>query len=131
MPVTALDHVTIVTKDLDASRAFYIGLLGLEEVAWRPDFPFDGAWLKVGPNAVVHLMATNRDIGDGNTQPFDHFALKVENINDTRHVLDEAGLSYREANPASHIHQIFVDDPDGVTVELSFNTDQERAEGWV
>jgi catechol 2,3-dioxygenase-like lactoylglutathione lyase family enzyme len=131
MPATALDHVTVVTKDLDASRAFYIGLLGLEEVAWRPDFPFPGAWLKVGPNAVVHLVVAERDMGDGNTQPFDHFALKAENINDMRSVLDGAGLSYREADPASHIHQIFVDDPDGVSVELNFNTDQERAEGWV
>lgn len=43
MPATALDHVTIVTKDLQASRDFYIGLLGLEEAAWRPNFDFDGA----------------------------------------------------------------------------------------
>jgi catechol 2,3-dioxygenase-like lactoylglutathione lyase family enzyme len=131
MPATALDHVTINTQDIAASRAFYIGLLGLEEVAWRPDFPFDGAWLKVGPNAVVHLVVMDRDAGDANTLPFDHFALKAENIKDTRRVLEGAGLSYREADPAPQIHQIFVDDPDGVTVELNFNSDQERAEGWV
>lgn len=130
MSATALDHVTIVTKDLQASRDFYIGLLGLEEAAWRPDFGFDGAWLKLGLNAIVHLIGAPREPGDGNTQPFDHFALKAENLKAMRETLKAAGLALREQSPpATNMHQIFVDDPDGVTVELNFNTDYERAAG--
>ena len=130
MPATALDHVTIVTKDLQASRDFYIGLLGLEEAAWRPNFDFDGAWFKLGLNAIVHLVVADREAGGGNTQPFDHFALKAENVAATRAALSAAGLDYREQTPPkTNIFQIFVDDPDGVSVELNFNSDYDKATG--
>jgi catechol 2,3-dioxygenase-like lactoylglutathione lyase family enzyme len=119
-----------MTKDLQASRDFYIGLLGLEETAWRPNFPFDGAWLKIGLHAIVHLTVRDFDRGDENTQPFDHFALKAENIKAMRKSLEAAGVAYKEQNPPnSNIHQIFIHDPDGVAVELNFNTDYETAAG--
>ena len=37
--VQSLDHVTIVVKDLAATRRFYVDVLGMDEVA-RPNFSF-------------------------------------------------------------------------------------------
>jgi catechol 2,3-dioxygenase-like lactoylglutathione lyase family enzyme len=130
MTATALDHVTVVTKDLQASRDFYIGVLGLEEADFRPDFPFDGAWLKLGERAVVHLVVMDdRDRGDGNTQPFDHFALRAQNMQGMRKTLGHHGITWEEAAPPnSTIRQFFLFDPDGVQIELTFDaTAEERA----
>ena len=39
--VKSLDHVTIVVKDLKATRRFYVEALGMDEVP-RPNFSFSG-----------------------------------------------------------------------------------------
>ena len=130
MPATALDHVTVVTRDLQASRDFYIGVLGLEEADFRPDFPFDGAWLKLGERAVVHLVVEDRDAGDGNTQPFDHFALRARDMKGMRKTLGRHGIAFQEqAPPNTTIRQFFLHDPDGVQVELTFDATLEEQAG--
>jgi len=131
MPATALDHVTVVTKDLQASRDFYIGVLGLEEANFRPDFPFDGAWLTLGERAVVHLVVMDsRERGDGNTQPFDHFALRARNMKGMRKTLGRHRIAFDEAAPPnSTIRQFFLRDPDGVQVELTFDATAEEKAG--
>ena len=55
-----LNHFSIRTTDLEASRRFYADVLGLS-VGPRPPFPFPGLWMYRGPhddmaNAVVHLI---------------------------------------------------------------------------
>ena len=55
--VQHIDHVTIVVRDLNRSREFYVGLLGMEEVD-RPSFSFAGAWFKAGPPARVPKTRT-------------------------------------------------------------------------
>ena len=40
--VKSLDHVTIVVKDLERSRQFYVDGLGMTEVP-RPSFTFPGS----------------------------------------------------------------------------------------
>ena len=42
--VASLDHVNILTNDIDACRRFYIDILGFEE-GFRPDFGFPGLWI--------------------------------------------------------------------------------------
>jgi len=130
MPAIALDHVTIVTRDLAASRDFYIALLGLEEADFRPKFSFDGAWLKLGETAVVHLIAENRGRALGTTLPFDHFAMRARNLAAMRKALNLRGLEFREQIvPGGRLRQIFVSDPDGVQVELTFDVAAETAAG--
>ena len=46
--VRTLDHVTVVVGDLEASRTFYVDVLGMLEVP-RPAFSFDGLWFQSGP----------------------------------------------------------------------------------
>lgn len=52
MPVTALNHYLIVSKNLERSKKFYQEVLGLD-VAERPDFGFPGYWLKTGDRKSV------------------------------------------------------------------------------
>jgi catechol 2,3-dioxygenase-like lactoylglutathione lyase family enzyme len=50
MPLS-LNHCSICTADLEASRRLYVDALGLA-VGPRPDFPFPGRWLYAGDTAV-------------------------------------------------------------------------------
>ena len=45
--IVGIHHVAIQVADVAAARAFYVDVLGLEEIA-RPDFPVAGAWFKLG-----------------------------------------------------------------------------------
>ena len=48
-------HAGLIVSDLQKSRAFYEGLLGLKPNPARPNFDFDGVWYDIGQNQI-HLM---------------------------------------------------------------------------
>jgi glyoxylase I family protein len=50
-----LNHVNIVVKNVETSKRFYCGVLGMEDVPRHPSFSFPGAWLRSG-NAEIHLI---------------------------------------------------------------------------
>jgi uncharacterized protein YunC (DUF1805 family) len=52
--VKGLDHVTLVVADLERSKQFYCGLLGMECVE-RPGVNYPGLWFQAG-NTQVHLI---------------------------------------------------------------------------
>src|ERR1700740_128366 len=54
MPVTELNHYFVRANDLEATKAFYCEVLGLE-VMPRPSFPFPGYWLGVNGKIQVHM----------------------------------------------------------------------------
>ena len=43
MPIGKLDHYSIRTLDIEASRRFYTEVMGFE-VGFRPQFDFPGLW---------------------------------------------------------------------------------------
>ena len=57
-----LQHVGLVVSDLDRSRAFYSGALGVEEVPRPSSFRFDGAWFRFG-GTEIHLLAEAHSTG--------------------------------------------------------------------
>jgi catechol 2,3-dioxygenase-like lactoylglutathione lyase family enzyme len=121
MSVQRLDHVNIRTHDLEATRDFYVDVLGLRE-GDRPPFPFPGLWLYDDTVAVIHVIglsaADPRVAGSGT---IDHVAFRVAGLGAMRERIRRAGLPSREAIvPRSGEAQIFVDDPNGVTIELNF-----------
>ena len=120
MAVAAIDHYTILTADLEATRRFYCGLLGLTEGP-RPPFDFPGAWLYAGGQPVVHVIA-GREFSAASTGGVDHVAFKAEGDPDTLFKKLE-GEGYRVSSrivPRSKIRQLFCRDPSGVQVELNF-----------
>ena len=64
MALRTLDHCSIRTLNLEASRVFYVDVLGMRE-GDRPDFPFPGAWLYLEDRAVIHLVGVDPDDSRG------------------------------------------------------------------
>ena len=113
----AVDHVSFMADDLDASLAFYVDLLGCQPVP-RPDFGFRGAWLQLGA-AQVHLLErakpSSRD-GKGPSGFANHVAFSVPDYDETLDALRSRGLEVREGG--NGIRQMFVHDPAGNVIEL-------------
>ena len=68
---------------------------------------------------AVHQWADDaREPGSGR---LDHVAFRAVDLEATRHNLTAAGIPFREAVvPRDGTVQIFVHDPDGLTIELNF-----------
>lgn len=120
MPLTAFQHVNTRSRDVERTRAFY-ELLGLR-AGDRPPFASRGYWLYLGGQPVLHLV--QRPDGDAHhdgSGNVDHIAFQATDLEGTRRALTGAGLPFREAVvPRDNTVQIFVRDPDGLTVELNF-----------
>jgi len=128
MIISGLFHIAIKTNDLDATRAFYCDVLGLKDV-FRPDFGFPGAWLACplpGGQAIIHVYAGGPALGaDGHapsgTAAIDHLSLSCAGYHEFRERFIAAGLDYREfLVPGTTLWQLFVYDPSGVQLELTF-----------
>jgi glyoxylase I family protein len=119
IPLVKLHHVSFATKDLQASRAFFTGVLGLAEIE-RPGFTFPGAWYALG-DRQLHIIE-NRDSGGAETARLsrnDHLALEVADVNAVRETLRRHGVVYQEGgNRQLGMEQIFCQDPDGHVIEL-------------
>ncbi len=124
--VRSVDHVTLVVKDLDSSRAFYVGALGMQEVE-RPGFSFGGMWLQAGETQVHLILEHEHSSPAGNPLPEDrrrprapHFAFVVDDALAFIARLDALGLAV-ESGPTERpdgAMQVFLFDPDGHLVEL-------------
>jgi catechol 2,3-dioxygenase-like lactoylglutathione lyase family enzyme len=67
----------------------------------------------------VHLVG-GRNQGTMGTGNFDHVAFAATDLEATRARLTKSGIPFREtAVPGRPLHQIFVIDPAGVTIELN------------
>lgn len=118
--IVDLDHINIATDRLAETRAFYVEVLALTE-RWRPDFNFDGHWLYAGDRPVVHLI-TRPSAGVGcDVAALSHVAFAIGDIAAVKARLDGLGVSYREIGvPDAPIRQLFLNDPNGVTIELNY-----------
>ena len=144
----SLNHFSIRTVDLDACESFYCGLLGLVKGP-RPPFPFPGLWLYAGDtdeyaNAAVHIIGVDRSdpeglkkyLGDRDENSLagsgavDHVAFFVTGLAGMLKKLGDAGIEGRERTvPLLGLHQVFVDDPNGIVVELNFPAAEKAALG--
>lgn len=133
MTVTAIDHVnlSVPSAKLPQLLAFYTGVVGLVEGP-RPHFPFPGHWLyaKGVPAAVLHLACYAEDALplEQPTGRFNHLCFRMQGLADAKERIEGAGLTYREQrSEANPVIQLFVRDPAGVMVEMSFERQREEA----
>ena len=135
MPLRTLDHCSIRTLNLEATRDFYINVLGMNE-GHRPDFPFPGCWLYVDGRTVVHLVGVDPNDPSGlmgylggdidaealtGSGSFDHIAFRATDAPAMLERLKKNDVAYRERQvPNMDLHQIFVEDPNGITIELNY-----------
>jgi catechol 2,3-dioxygenase-like lactoylglutathione lyase family enzyme len=119
MALAALDHYTINTLDLDATIRFYVDVLGFEN-GERPPFTFPGAWLYCSGKPVVHLVGDKAPEETG-TGAIDHIAFRAGGLGDFIRRLEDRGVPYSERDvPGVGIHQVFLHDPNGISLEISF-----------
>jgi len=112
-----LDHASICVTNVDRSRQFYEGLLGLTPTR-RPDFGFPGMWYQIG-EGQLHLIQrqptdTVRHPADSIDATDPHLAIRVDDLDGLRCRLQAAGLKVLDFGS----EQLWVRDPDGNTVEL-------------
>jgi catechol 2,3-dioxygenase-like lactoylglutathione lyase family enzyme/uncharacterized protein YunC (DUF1805 family) len=124
--VKSLDHATLVVKDLERSRHFYVDALGMREVP-RPAFSFAGSWFQAGATQI-HLIlefsgsgpAGNLLAEDKRSSRTHHIAFLVDDAETVLPLLKQAGvniLSGPKPRPDGY-QQVFVTDPDGHVIEL-------------
>jgi len=123
MPVSAMNHFTVLTEDLARTKAFYVELLGLREGP-RPDLGFPGAWLYAGESAVLHVVA-GRPMPSEPRGVLDHMAFSATDLPAIARALRAQRISYDlRRQPRTGVWQLFVIDPNGARVELAFEADE-------
>jgi len=121
--ISALHHFTIRCSEpeLDALQAFYTRHLGLT-IGARPKLPMPGYWLYAGGHPIVHLYAISSEPIPNLGGPLDHIALRAHDLNRTRAYFHANGIPFDEAPvPGWPLHQLFVKDPSGLKIELTFD----------
>lgn len=130
MSVTALQHVLILSDDIEATRDFYSTVLGLT-VGERPGLPFDGYWLYAGATPCIHVaqrdayVAHARELGLNQPGPavacnVDHISFAGSDIDGVRASLHAAGIApVTNEIAASGMQQLFFEDPNGVRLEIN------------
>jgi catechol 2,3-dioxygenase-like lactoylglutathione lyase family enzyme len=123
-------HAGLRTADLGASVRFYTEVMGMVSVP-RPPFDFPGAWLapvQPGAQATIHLYAGDAaQEADGAVQTgsgaIDHLAVACVGYSAFRARFERFALPYREnLVPRTPLWQLFVYDPNGVLLELTFHS---------
>jgi catechol 2,3-dioxygenase-like lactoylglutathione lyase family enzyme len=133
MPITDINHYLVVSKNLERSKKFYQEVLGLQLATERPDFGFPGYWLKAGDAICVHLasQAPNKirdkfllkkhPKGTAGSGSVDHIAFLAKDPHEVRSRIEKNKVEMHfRSFPDAKLFQIFLKDPDDVTIELNF-----------
>jgi len=126
MPISMIDHYSIRTAKLGPTRDFYVEVMGLVD-GDRPPFDFPGHWMYCGEKPIVHLIGKRKD-SKGKTKLFangggavDHIAFQATDLKAVQKHLKKKKVKYDERDvPGLNLHQIFLKDPNGVMIELTF-----------
>ena len=130
-----IDHYLLQVADMAATRDWYVRVIGLAEGP-NPDFRFPVCWLYADGKDVLHIaegganVSENRRsyLGQQSTDTegsgvIDHVAFRATGLAEMIERLDREGADYtkrRVDDQASF--QLFVQAPDGVKVELNFDS---------
>jgi catechol 2,3-dioxygenase-like lactoylglutathione lyase family enzyme len=131
MPLTRMEHLLVLTDNIELTREFYEEALGLR-VGERPPLEFPGYWLYAEKVPCVHLAeresytAHSERLGIPASAPaestgaVDHVAFNGEDYEAVRSRLAERGVEAAEnAVPGAGLRQLFLEDPNGVKIEIN------------
>lgn len=132
MPLTELNHYFVRANDLEKTKDFYVKVLGFE-VMPRPNFPFPGYWLGINGKIQVHMgpagipnqehyyLGTPKGAATDHAGVVDHIAFLASNPQEFVARFKKLGMDYRPRSlPESELFQLFIKDPNGLTIELNF-----------
>lgn len=134
-----LHHVGLSVSDLDATRQFYVEVLGMREIDRPADITFPGAHFRLG-KAEIHVVVETQ-VGRANalrplwsseqlrTGYTAHLAFGVSDLEPILSQLAESGATF-VGGPrirADDVEQWYVADPDGHILELICQLDEDIA----
>lgn len=126
MQIGKLDHVNVRTSQLSSMIAWYTRILGMTQ-GYRPDFPFQGAWMYAGDTPAVHLIGVEEDgsIGSESRLKLEHFAFSATGAASFEEKLKALSEPFRCGEVKSErLIQYNVWDPDGNHIHVDFSTDE-------
>jgi len=118
-----LDHVTIRTRDLQATRSFFLTVFDLEE-GERPlaIHRIPGHWLYSEGHPVVHIIGSQGSGIDRAAEAIDHVGLRLEGYPEFRKKLDRLGIRYSPMDLAElQERRLFFHAPGGPLLEAVFS----------
>jgi catechol 2,3-dioxygenase-like lactoylglutathione lyase family enzyme len=131
MSVTEMEHVLLLSDDIDQTCEFYCSVIGLR-VGTRPPLAFPGYWLYASDVACLHIAerapyrAHAARIGlevpddPGGPGPVDHIAFNATDYDEFSERLESNGVAaIRNTVPGGGPRQLFIADPDGVRIEIN------------
>jgi catechol 2,3-dioxygenase-like lactoylglutathione lyase family enzyme len=130
--LTGVNHVAVMTADLDRFVSFYTDVFDLE-VAFTETTPaFRHAILRVSPDSWIHPAEVVRN-GHADALPkmfdrghLDHLALGAdspESFEELRSRLVERGATDGNVDDLGAFHSLWFHDPDGMHAELTVIVD--------
>jgi len=131
MSVGVLDHFNIRTRNLADTVRFYVDILGLQN-GDRPNFAFPGAWMYSEGKAVVHLVdiSPTDEPQKPDSGVVHHVAFASQGFAAMKERLKSKGIALDSRQvPGGDLWQIFVNDPNGVLIELNYEAAKERDAG--
>lgn len=127
MAIKELNHINIRTVQMEETKNFFVNVVGLE-IGFRPDFSSHGYWLYCGEVPIVHLSLSDPDgdprtIAAGSGEGLDHIGLSAKDLTVTEKTLMENDVTYKKCLAGGgRLVQVFFHDPNGVQVELAFES---------
>ncbi len=134
MSVTAIEHVLVLSDDIERTRDFYCEVVGLE-VGDRPPLAFPGYWLYAG--AGDQRLRSHRrapTVRDARRRPrvagprarpgpiagpVDHVAFNASDYDELLERLKRSGVAAVTNVVPGGPRQVFIEDPNGVRVEIN------------
>jgi catechol 2,3-dioxygenase-like lactoylglutathione lyase family enzyme len=136
MPLSHIEHYLILTDDMEATKNWYVDMLGLR-VGPTPNFGIPVYWLYIGDRDVVHIGTTNASekqrtyLGDPaksdgkGTGALDHVAFRATGLVDVLAHLRRRKVEFKERRVDDQgLYQLFMHDPNGIKVELNFAAEE-------
>lgn len=120
---TALNHVSVVSNDLEESVAFYREVFDFEPIP-TPNFDFDGQWLEMADGRQLHLFDLETSVPQ-----YHHFGVTVADFEavyregKARGVLtdfSDDAESYQLYSLPDGAVQMYVEDPEGNVIEVNW-----------
>ena len=94
MSVAAMNHFTVLSDDLEATRRFYCDLFGFK-IGWRPPFQFPGWWLyAVGDDRPILHVIHQDPLPKERAGVLDHMAFSAKDLPATVETLKREGIEY-------------------------------------
>jgi len=119
MTVKRIDHFNIRASERLVEE------LGLS-VGFRPPFDEPGYWLYAGELAILHLsVAADGEVPVSRVETtMNHVALECADQSAFEELLADRGIPFKSASvPGTKVRQLFLEDPAGNGIELSFAGD--------